>query len=66
MRIKTLSIAVIVSLVLFVGCIDKKKTKENVEVEVISENKKEVIEVDEDEKRRLDSIHQVKEHGHAH
>lgn len=68
MKSKTLGIALIVSIGLFSACTEKKKTKETVEVEVISEETKTYVDetMEEDEKRKLDSIQQVKEHGHAH
>ena len=68
MKTKTLIIALTLSLGLFTACTDKKKTKEKVETEVISEENKTPVEekIDKEEKRRLDSIRQVKEHGHAH
>ncbi|WP_299126139.1 hypothetical protein [uncultured Winogradskyella sp.] len=70
MKTKTLIIALILSIGIFTACTDKKKTKEKTEVEteIISEESKTTAEetIDEDEKRRLDSIRQVKEHGHAH
>jgi len=65
---RTLIIALTLSLGLFTACTDKKKTEEKVETEIISEENKTSVEdnVDEAEKRKLDSIRQVKEHGHAH
>jgi len=58
MKIKTLLIALTLSIGVFTACTDKKKTEEN----------KTSVEdtTDEAEKRKLDSIRQVKEHGHAH
>ena len=68
METRTLIIALTLSIGLFTACTDKKKTEEKVETEVISEENRTSVEdnVDEAEKRRLDSIRQVKEHGHAH
>ena len=68
MKTKTLIIALTLSLGLFTACTDKKKTKDNVETEVISEENKTSVEenINKEEKRKLDSIRQVKEHGHAH
>jgi hypothetical protein len=68
MKTKTLIIALTLSVGLFTACSDKKKTEEKLETEIISEENKTSVEdnVDEAEKRRLDSIRQVKEHGHAH
>ena len=68
MKTRTLIIALTLSIGLFTACTDKKKTEEKVETEVISEENRTSVEdnVDEAEKRRLDSIRQVKEHGHAH
>ena len=61
MRIKTLIIALIVSIGLFTACGDKKKLEEKSEKEIRSKEN-----VDKSEVRGLDSIRQVKEHGHAH
>ncbi len=68
MKTKTLIIALTLSLGLFTACTDKKKAKEKAETEVISEENKTPVEekMDKEEKRKLDSIRQVKEHGHAH
>jgi len=68
MKTRTLIIALTLSIGLFTACTDKKKTEEKVETEIISEENRTSIEdtIDEAEKRRLDSIRQVKEHGHAH
>tara|TARA_B100000809_G_C15093606_1_gene514153 strand:+ start:697 stop:903 length:207 start_codon:yes stop_codon:yes gene_type:complete len=68
MNIRTLIIALLFSVGLFAACTDKKKTKDNVETEVISKEKKTTVKdtADKAEKRTLDSIRQVKEHGHAH
>ncbi|PHR71413.1 MAG: hypothetical protein COA67_06835 [Lutibacter sp.] len=68
MKTRTLIIALSLSIGLFTACTDKKKAKEKPETEIISEGNKASTEdnVDEAEKRRLDSIRQVKEHGHAH
>lgn len=67
MKIKTLIIALIVSVAFLTACTDKKKSEDNTETEVIIEKKTtDDNAIDKDEKRRLDSIRQVKEHGHAH
>lgn len=68
MKTRTLFIALTLSIGLFTACTDKKKTEEKVETEIIAEENKTPVEdnIDETEKRRLDSIRQVKEHGHAH
>ncbi|MFT5077596.1 MAG: hypothetical protein ACI825_000281 [Planctomycetota bacterium] len=68
MKTITISIALIMSLAVFTACTDKKKTEENLEIEVISEENSTYVDetMEQDEKRRLDSIQQVKEHGHAH
>jgi hypothetical protein len=68
MNTRTILIALILSIGVFTACTDKKKTEEKLETEVISEEKKTFIEdtIHKDEKRSLDSIRQVKEHGHAH
>jgi len=68
MKTKTLIIALTLSIGLFTACTDKKKTEEKLETEIISEENKTSVEdhVDKTENRRLDSIRQVKEHGHAH
>lgn len=68
MKTKTLIIALILSIGLFAACTDKKKTETKPDTEIISEEVKTPAEdtIDKDEKRKLDSIRQVKEHGHAH
>jgi hypothetical protein len=68
MKTRTLIIILILSIGLFIACTDKKKTKEKVETEIISEENRTPVEdsIDEDERKKLDSIRQVKEHGHAH
>ena len=68
MKTRTLIIILTLSIGLFTACNHKKKTKEKVETEIISEENRTPVEdnIDEDERRRLDSIRQVKEHGHAH
>jgi hypothetical protein len=68
MKTRTLIIALTLSIGLFTACIDKKKTEEKPEIEIKSGENRTSIEdnVDETEKRKQDSIRQVKEHGHAH
>jgi len=68
MKTRTLIIALTLSMGLFTACTDKKKTEEKGDTEIISEENKTAVEdnVNEAEKRKLDSIRQVKEHGHAH
>jgi uncharacterized ferredoxin-like protein len=68
MKTITLSIALIMSLAVFTACTDKKKTEDTFEIEIISEESSTYVDetMEQDEKRRLDSIQQVKEHGHAH
>jgi hypothetical protein len=68
MKTRTLIIALILSIGFFTACTDKKKAKDKPETKVISEEIKPPVEdtINKDEKRRLDSIRQVKEHGHAH
>jgi hypothetical protein len=73
MKIRIIIIALICSFGVFSACTEKKKTEETktenkIETEVISkEDKTPVVNtIDKAEKRRLDSIRQVKEHGHAH
>lgn len=68
MKTKSLIIALTLSMGLFTACNDKKKTEEKVETEVISKEDRTPAEesIDKDQKRRIDSIRQVKEHGHAH
>jgi hypothetical protein len=68
MKNRTLIIALTISIGLFTACTDKKKTKELPVTEIKSvENRTSIKDtIDEAEKRRLDSIRQVKEHGHAH
>lgn len=64
------SIAVLAIAVLG-SCTDKKKEDQNtvkneIEQKVSSDVDTQTTEITEAEKRRLDSIRQVKEHGHAH
>ena len=68
MKTRTLIIALTLVIGLFTACTDKKKTENKVETEVIiKENKSSADSViDKAEKSKLDSIRQVKEHGHAH
>ncbi len=68
MKTRTLIIALTLSIGVFTACTDKKKAKENAETEVLAKENKTATEntIDKAEKRRLDSIRQVKEHGHAH
>ena len=66
MKTNTLIIATVLSLSLMASCREQKETEKEAEVDVTIEKVKELPEVDETEKRRLDSIRQVKEHGHAH
>lgn len=68
MKTKTLIIALSLSIGFLTACTDKKNTESNTETEVIAKDSKKEVEstIDKDEKRRLDSIRQVKEHGHAH
>ncbi len=68
MKTRTLIITLILSIGLFIACTDKKKTEDKLETEIISEENKTPVEdkVDETERRKLDSIRRVKEHGHAH
>ena len=68
MKTRTLIIALTLSIGLFTACTDKKKTEKKPEIEIKSRENRTSIEnkVDEAEKRKLDSIRQVKEHGHAH
>jgi hypothetical protein len=68
MKTRTLIIALILSIGLFTACTDKKKTEKKPETEIKSGENRTSIEdnVDEAEIRKLDSIRQVKEHGHAH
>jgi hypothetical protein len=68
MKTRTLIIALTLSIGLFTACTDKKKTETKPETEVKSLEKRTSQEdtIDETEKRTLDSIRQVKEHGHAH
>ena len=68
MKTKTLIIVVSLSVGLLTGCTDKKKSEKKLEIETTSKQNKTTIEdsIDEVEKIRLDSIRQVKEHGHAH
>jgi hypothetical protein len=68
MKTRTLIIALTLSIGLITACTDKKKTEEKPETEIKSGENRISIEdhVDKAEKRKLDSIRQVKEHGHAH
>ena len=68
MKTRTLIIALTLLIGLFTACTDKKKTEKKPETEIKSEENRTSIEgnVDEAEKRKSDSIRQVKEHGHAH
>ena len=68
MKTRTLIIALTLSIGLFTACTDKKKTEEKPETEIKSGENRISIEdnIDEAEKRKQDSIRQVKEHGHAH
>ncbi|GGX08798.1 hypothetical protein [Aquimarina muelleri] len=64
------SIAVL-ALGVLASCTDKKKEDQNVvknetEQKVTSDIDTQTTEISEAEKRKLDSIRQVKEHGHAH
>lgn len=66
----TYSIAVLAIAVLG-SCTDKKKEDQNTvknetEQKLSSDVDTQTTEITEAEKRRLDSIRQVKEHGHAH
>jgi len=68
MKRRTLIIALTLLIGVFTACTDKKKAKEKAETEILTEENRTSAEdaVDKAEKRRLDSIRQVKEHGHAH
>jgi|GEM_PF-3946543 len=68
MKTRTLITALTLSIGLFAACADKKKTEEKFETETISEENRTSAEEsnNESEKNRLDSVRQVKEHGHAH
>ena len=66
MKTKTLIIAAFISISLLSSCREQKEAEKETEVDVKVEKVEEQPEVDEDEIRRLDSIRQVKEHGHAH
>ena len=66
MKTKTLIIATVLSLSLMTSCREQKETETEVEVDAKIEQVEEKTEIDEAEKKRLDSIRQVKEHGHAH
>ncbi len=68
MKTKPLIIVLTLFIGLFMACRDQKKVDEKPETEVVSETNPSAAEdpIDEAEKRRLDSIRQVKEHGHAH
>ena len=68
MKTRTLIIILTLAIGLFTACTEKKKAKEKVETEIITEANRtpEKDSIAEDERRKLDSIRQVKEHGHAH
>ena len=68
MKTRTLIIALTLSIGLLTACTDKKKTEEKLETEILTEENRTSDEnpIDAAEKRKLDSIRQVKEHGHAH
>lgn len=67
MKNKILIIAVVLSLSLFTSCRDQKEVEKEADLDVkIEKVEEQPEEIDEVEKRRLDSIRQVKEHGHAH
>ena len=68
MKTRLLVIFLTLSIGLLTACTDKKKAEDKVETEIISEDNRTPFEdtIDKAEKRKLDSIRQVKEHGHAH
>ncbi len=68
MKTKTLIIALTLSIGLCTACAAENKTEEKIETEISSEENITSDEgnVEKAEVRRLDSIRQVKEHGHAH
>ena len=68
MKTRPLIIALTLFIGLFMACRDQKKVDKKPETEVVSETNPSTTEdtIDEAEKRRLDSIRQVKEHGHVH
>lgn len=69
MKIKRSIIVAVLALGILTACTDKKKTDEQKSETTKVESKEETAKeeaVSEAEKRRLDSIRQVKEHGHAH
>lgn len=66
MNAKIPIIVTILSLSLFTSCREQKHTEKKARAEVKIEQIEEQPEIDVAEKRRLDSIRQVKEHGHAH
>jgi hypothetical protein len=68
MKTRTLIIALALSIGVYTACTDKKKAEGKAETEILTKAHKTTTEdtVDKAEKRRLDSMRQVKEHGHAH
>lgn len=66
MKAKTLIIATILSIALLTSCREQKEAEKEADVDVKIEKVEEQPEVDEAKKRQLDSIRQVKDHGHAH
>lgn len=74
MKIRTVTLILVLGALTFAACVDKKKESKTTKTEAVehghehdANNDHKHTEKDaEAEKRRLDSIRQVKEHGHAH
>ncbi|WP_074407841.1 MULTISPECIES: hypothetical protein [Aquimarina] len=67
MTIKKSMITAVLALATLGACTEKKEKKEeNTDPAKVEATQESTTEVDEAEKARLDSIRQVKEHGHAH
>ncbi|WP_024770264.1 hypothetical protein [Aquimarina macrocephali] len=67
MTIKKSMIIAVLALGVLGACTEKKEKKEeNTDPAKVEATQESTTEIDEAEKARLDSIQQVKEHGHAH
>lgn len=68
MKTKKILLTLTIAIGLFSSCTEKKTTEEKSKTEVVTEAKKAnvVDTIDKAERKRLDSLRQVKEHGHAH
>ncbi len=66
MKTRVLIIALTLTLGFVTACTDTKKTEEKKVEEKVEVKTETNTQIDEDAKRKQDSIRQVKEHGHAH